>query len=474
MVLNGNKKLQQAITTHQEDKLEEAESLYRSLLETDPKNLSANNNLGILLYSLGRFSEAEKCYKKATELKPDFADAYNNLGITLKKLKKYDEAEKSFNKAIELQPDVAGAPFNLGNMLKDLRRFDEAETSFNKAIELKPDYAEAYNNLGNVLRDLKRLDEAEISYRKAIELKPDYAEAYTNLGHAIYSIDNLIALPYLPDEAEACCRKAIELKPDFAEGYNTLGIIMLTCNRLNEAEKNFKKAVELKPDYAEARYNLHLTLNKKQLLDIQQKRKLVEKTKFNFLYKIFRRVFNLNSNLNKFDSGIRLTSNPFISNKRVESKFLPSLYKINYKNPDQENIKKSSDFNLFEDDSPIIKNLAKDLENIMKQAVKSDIFISESFFNIWKKDDGIVEHTHITDFDKINGLVDQKFSLTYYLSVGDQDCTEPGYLKLYNPDKKILPTEGMIAIFPASRKHSAVYNGKTDRVMIGINFYSLL
>ena len=34
--------------------------------------------------------------------------------------------------------------------------------------------------------------------------------------------------------------------------------------------------------------------------------------------------------------------------------------------------------------------------------------------------------------------------------------------------------EGMIAIFPASRKHSAVYNGKTDRVMIGINFYSLL
>ena len=61
----------------------------------------------------------------------------------------------------------------------------------------------------------------------------------------------------------------------------------------------------------------------------------------------------------------------------------------------------------------------------------------------------------------------------YYLSVGDQDCSEPGVLKLYEPGEDILPNEGMIMIFPASRMHSAVYGGKTDRVMIGVNFYSL-
>ena len=47
-------------------------------------------------------------------------------------------------------------------------------------------------------------------------------------------------------------------------------------------------------------------------------------------------------------------------------------------------------------------------------------------------------------------------------------------LKLYEPSEDILPCEGMITIIPASRMHSAVYGGKTDRVMIGINFYSLL
>ena len=80
----------------------------------------------------------------------------------------------------------------------------------------------------------------------------------------------------------------------------------------------------------------------------------------------------------------------------------------------------------------------------------------------------------MTKFDKINNLVNQKYSLTYYLRVGDQECDEPGILKLKDPDKEILPSQGMIMIFPANRKHSAFYSGKADRVMIGVNFYSLI
>ena len=57
--------------------------------------------------------------------------------------------------------------------------------------------------------------------------------------------------------------------------------------------------------------------------------------------------------------------------------------------------------------------------------------------------------------------------------MGDQDCSEPGILKLFDPEIKILPSSGTIVIFPASRLHSAAYGGKTDRVMIGVNFYSL-
>ena len=98
------------------------------------------------------------------------------------------------------------------------------------------------------------------------------------------------------------------------------------------------------------------------------------------------------------------------------------------------------------------------------KSVKTDVFISESFFNILGAGGGLIPHTHISDLDKEIGLNlgKQKYSLVYYLSVGDQDCSEPGVLKLYEPDEDILSKEGMIMIFPASSMHSAVYGGKTD------------
>jgi len=110
----------------------------------------------------------------------------------------------------------------------------------------------------------------------------------------------------------------------------------------------------------------------------------------------------------------------------------------------------------------------------MEKAVKSDIYIMESFFNILSDGSGSVPHTHIGVFDKIKGLIKQKFSLVYYLSVGDQNCSKPGIFKLNDPDEEILPNNGMVIIIPADRKHSAVYNGKLDRVMIGVNFYSII
>ena len=89
---------------------------------------------------------------------------------------------------------------------------------------------------------------------------------------------------------------------------------------------------------------------------------------------------------------------------------------------------------------------------------------------------GINRHNHTTnplDTDANFNLASQKYSLVYYVSAGDQNCSEPGILKLYDPSEDILPTRGMIIIFPADRYHSVIYNGKKDRVIIGVNFYSI-
>ena len=97
----------------------------------------------------------------------------------------------------------------------------------------------------------------------------------------------------------------------------------------------------------------------------------------------------------------------------------------------------------------------------------------DSFFNILAAGGRTTPHTHLGSFDRRFGLRERKYSLVYYLSVGDQDCSEPGVFKLHEPDEEIFPTDGMIVIIPANRLHSAVYGGKKDRIIIGINFYSL-
>ena len=118
--------------------------------------------------------------------------------------------------------------------------------------------------------------------------------------------------------------------------------------------------------------------------------------------------------------------------------------------------------------------MATELTEIMRQAVACDIFVCESFFNIMTTGGGgTIPHHHVKEYDRHLDIGKQKYSLVYYLSVGDQNCSEPGVLTLSKPDEKIIPNNGMVVIIPAIRPHFATYNGMQDRVMVGANFYAI-
>ena len=307
-----------------------------------------------------------------------------------------------------------------------------------------------------------KLEEAERLYRKILETQPTHPDANHNLGGVLYALGRL-------DEAIASCKKEIELKPDYVIAHYNLGVIQKDLGRLDEAEASYKKAIELKPDYVEAHDNLNTVLSyKKLLLKISQAKKVAKKNKVN------------HTNINNIGLGKGLNPNPFISNRTVEAELISNLYKINstklskMKTGPLFGSGRPSNFKLFENDCSIIKTVEKNLINIMSQAVKSEVCIMDSFLNILGAGGGSVPHTHISNFDKMNGLSNHKYSLKYYISVGDQNCSEPGVFKLKDPDEEILPSDGMVIIIPSSRSHSAVYGGKTDRVMIGVNFYKLI
>ena len=233
--------LEQAIAAHKEAKLDQAEQLYKTILESQPENLDAINNLSVLLLNSNRAEEAEQYAKKAIKLKPDFAEAHNNLGAILDKLERFDEAEESYKEAIELKPNYFEAYSNLGVALQKLNRLDESEINCKKTIELNPNYARGYYNLGITLQKLNRLDESEINYKKATELKPDYIEAYNDLGIVFEKLNK-------SKEAAINFKKAIEIKPNYAEALFNMGRNLKVLGKFDEAGKFFDQVLKIYPE----------------------------------------------------------------------------------------------------------------------------------------------------------------------------------------------------------------------------------
>ena len=421
-----------ALQNHQNSNFQDAQNYYNKVLTINPNHCDALNNLGLIYDNIKDHQKAKNCYEKVIEIKPNYYIAHNNLGVIFKKLEENQKAKKCFEKAIEINPSYLDAHKNLGVLFKELNNNQKAKECFEKIIEIDPNHIHTHFNLGVIFKELNENQKAKKCFEKVIEINPNYSEAHNNLGNIFKDLRNL-------QKAEECYGKALKLKPDYKDAYDNL------CYLLKE---------------------------KKILTKIEKIKNFENKTKNSFLKK---------NTSKSFSSNLRLTSNPLILNRKVEAELISQLYKINFDKLDDPKLKnlhygngKTSNYNLFENDFSTIKNLEKDLINIMKEAVKSDIFIIDSFFNIFQKGSGVLSHNHITTFDYNFGLFNQKYSLTYYLDIGDQNCSEPGVLKLQDPNKEVLPSEGMILIFPASRIHSATYNGKKDRVMIGINFYSLI
>ena len=299
MELTIDQALQQGIAAHKEGKLQEAERLYRAILQSQPLHPDANHNLGVLAVSVNKADAALPLFKTALEANPkieqfwlSYIDALvkeqqfeaakqvleqaKKQGVDGEKLNslkaqivpipqtenadstspsqqqlssllecyqtgRYDDAEKS---ARSLSLKYLHDNFSwkiLGAVLKQTDRVSEAVFAGQKAVEINPEDAEAHNNLGNTLQELGRLEEAEASYRQAIALKPGYAEAHSNLGNTLKELGRL-------DEAEASYAQAIAMKPDFAEAHGNLGNTLQELGRLDEAEASYTQAIALKPD----------------------------------------------------------------------------------------------------------------------------------------------------------------------------------------------------------------------------------
>lgn len=227
--------------------------LWREVLQSQPNNCMAHNNVGRLLIQSGRFAEAIKELQLSVAEKPDHFSAYNNLGVALDHSGRYPEAIDALNTALRINPNYTDALQNLANTLRQVGRLPEAKEKLERALQLRPDDAEAQNNMGVLLASSNQAPQAIERFRLATRLDPQYAAAHINLGKILSTSGDV-------QEAIRELQKAVQLQPNRAELHNDLGVI-LGKNQQNEAAiEHFQIAVKLDPKFVQAYSNLALSL----------------------------------------------------------------------------------------------------------------------------------------------------------------------------------------------------------------------
>ena len=187
--------LERGVTAHKEGKLQEAEKLYRAILQSQPQHPDANHNLGVLAVGVGKVEGAIPHFKAALAANAKMEQYWLSYIDALIKLNQMDTAkavleqarcsglqgEKFDNLQVQLT-DGAGsslrveldgliALYQQGRYQRMLARASQLEKQY-------PDDPNIPNLLGVVNAALQNYEKAITHYNKAIKLKPDYAEAY--------------------------------------------------------------------------------------------------------------------------------------------------------------------------------------------------------------------------------------------------------------------------------------------------------
>tara|TARA_B100000676_G_C18029141_1_gene817509 strand:+ start:457 stop:996 length:540 start_codon:yes stop_codon:yes gene_type:complete len=94
MELTVEQALQQGVAAHKEGNLQDAERLYRAILQSQPEHPDANHNLGVLAVSVNKAGEALPLFKTALEANPKVEQYWQSYIETLIKEREYDTAKQ--------------------------------------------------------------------------------------------------------------------------------------------------------------------------------------------------------------------------------------------------------------------------------------------------------------------------------------------------------------------------------------------
>ena len=277
-----NTKLGQAERLLSQGVLQDAEALYRDILNVLPGQPEASHGLGLIALHTGNASAAVELMQMAAITLPGDAKIHTNLGLALATAGDAASAESCYLKAIELEENFVDPHLNLANLLLEAGRTAEAADAYADAERLAPDSGPVHYGRSMLEMRRGRPGAAISALRQAIAYAPSLLPARINLANLLYhegeredavevleeaviyspdSFDarlNLCAMLQQTDrtkEAVAIARDTLVLAPESPELLLNLSTAETADGQPEEAWKILDRAIGVAPDYAPAKLN---------------------------------------------------------------------------------------------------------------------------------------------------------------------------------------------------------------------------
>lgn len=151
----------------------DALAVYDAALKDNSDNTDLLYSRSMAAEKLNRISEAESDLRKILEREPNNAEVLNALGYTLAdKTDRYDEALAFVDRALRLRPKDHFILDSMGWVHYRLGRYEEAVKYLRRALDLKKD-AEVAAHLGEVLWVMGSREDARNVWQQALDSTPD-------------------------------------------------------------------------------------------------------------------------------------------------------------------------------------------------------------------------------------------------------------------------------------------------------------
>ena len=174
----------QAEALIRQDRLPEAEAIYRTLLKAEADHPRALATLAAIRGRQGDTGEMVTLLQRALALRFEDADSHANLGAGLQDQGRLGEAIAAQRVALELQPSHAAAHNNIGTAYQERGNLRAAIHHYRQALAVAPDDPQTWSNLGSALAENGDIGEAIASHRRALAIRPEDARIEANLALA--------------------------------------------------------------------------------------------------------------------------------------------------------------------------------------------------------------------------------------------------------------------------------------------------